>query len=111
MLINLVYELGLLLMLRLLRVVVWVSCRMMCIWDAPWRRMAHPRLSGYMVSGYCTTQEWSVRCIFRCTFHAVLFPQFYTGGSQWYLLRQAKIFRTHIRMARSNFGRSFRKLA
>ena len=54
MLINLVYELGLLLMLRLLRVVVWVSCRMMCIWDAPWRRMAHPRLSRNMVSGYCT---------------------------------------------------------
>ena len=78
-LINLVYELGLL-MLRLLRVVVWVSCRMMCIWNTPWRRMAHPRLPGNMVSGYCTTQEWSLRCIFRCIFHAVLFPQFYTRG-------------------------------
>ena len=92
MLINLVYELGLLLMLRLLRVVVWVSCRMMCIWNTPWRRMAHPRLPGNMVSGYCTTQEWSFRCIFRCSvilFTRYFFRNFTRGASSVVLQSQS----------------------
>ena len=72
MLINLVYELGL---LRLLRVVVWVSCQMMCIWDAPWRRMAHPRLPGNMVSGYYANPRMVTLMYFsmwRDPFRAVL---------------------------------------